>query len=87
LPRSPRPIPPPPLSNYERYQAARRASLKKSIAELQLLKAGGSVDIDDDAVTFNHPHVISDGETVVNSGLSAEERRQKFMMETILSER
>ncbi|GMH74051.1 hypothetical protein TrRE_jg6808 [Triparma retinervis] len=67
-------------------KAARRASLKKSIAELQLLKAGGSVDICDDAVMFNNPHAIGDDDAAVNSTLTAEERRQKFMMETILSE-
>eukprot|EP00520_Triparma_pacifica_P017550 CAMPEP_0118656048 /NCGR_PEP_ID=MMETSP0785-20121206/13275_1 /TAXON_ID=91992 /ORGANISM="Bolidomonas pacifica, Strain CCMP 1866" /LENGTH=1100 /DNA_ID=CAMNT_0006548869 /DNA_START=102 /DNA_END=3401 /DNA_ORIENTATION=+ len=66
-------------------KAARRASLKKSIAELELLKSGGSVDADDDTVTFNRPYSIGDGDTTSNGKTTVAERRQKYMLDTIMS--
>lgn len=50
-----------------------------------MLKSGGSIDFpDEDGVTFNHPHVIGEDD-IVGSLPSVSERKQKFMLETIMS--
>jgi len=66
-------------------KAARRASLKKTIAELTLLKAGAlsSTGEDDDSITF-HPEIsLQDNPTTVNE--ETEGRKKKFLLDTIMS--